>query len=85
MFQVNIEGKNIIDYIAVPVLLIYGNKKSEALVGKEAGIEECERVVLKDNVKQWITDNIQGKYFVQDTYICFENEEEAIYFKTVWL
>ena len=91
-YKISLEGKNIIQYIEIPILVVhngsYSNNSMASIVIGDSEYEHDERhevTVLKHEVNEWISKNIHGGCFVIGLDILFELEEEAVWFKTVWL
>ena len=84
MYKVNIEWHDIIDHITLPMLIVW-NKENPSKIDNIEEVEGQEEVVLKDNVQQWLDSNVKGNYKLVKSSIEFENEEEAILFKTTWI
>jgi len=86
MYIVNIEKSTLIDYICLPVLIVSSDKSAEIKIGSEISNASMEEViVLKEDVQAWFNANVTGKYKIVRAKIHFENEEEAVHFKTVWI
>lgn len=86
MYRVNLENSLLVDHISLPVLVVSKDKSYTVKIGSEIDDASMQEItVLKKEVQEWIDANIHGTYKLIQYEIHFEKEDEAIYFKTVWI
>lgn len=85
-YKVNIEKAFLIDHISLPVFIVNKDKSHTIKIGSEIDDASMQEItVLKKDVQEWLDANIHGSYKLIRSEIYFEEEDEAIHFKTVWI
>lgn len=90
MFSVNISNGYLIERIEIPVLLVFTSEDesnlNKILIGSEINEASMQEIVIiKREIQNWLDENLKGKYSLSKSFIQFELEEDAVFFKTVWI